>query len=151
MTDFTFLKKAAEACSGLELLRFMNSHGSLYLRNNAGIVFEVRQDRSFPQYMAENRAYAEFVLDATPQAVLLLISESERDKRMLLAACMDMGAIGSALGADMNSDGEELLSMVVDMKAENKRLREFLSDISKTSGDKGAVMGARQLLSEFGQ
>lgn len=151
MTDFTFLKKTAEACSGLELLRFMESHGALYLRNNAGIVFEVRQDRSFPQYMAENRAYAEFVLDATPQAVLLLISESERDKRMLLAACMDMGAIGSALGADMNSDGEELLSMVVDMKAENKRLREFLSDISKTSGDNGAVMGARQLLKEFGQ
>jgi hypothetical protein len=41
--------------------------------------------------------------------------------------------------------------MVVDIKAENKRLRGFLSDISKTSGDKGAVMGARQLLKEFGQ
>lgn len=83
-------------------------------------------------------------------AILDLLAENERNQRMLLAACMDMGAIGEALGADMNSDGEELLSMVVDMKAQNERLREFLLHISKTSGDKGAVMGARELLKEFG-
>ena len=39
----------------------------------------------------------------------------------------------------------------LELLAENVRLLEFLSDISKTSGDKGAVMGARQLLKEFGQ
>lgn len=83
-------------------------------------------------------------------AILELIAENERNQRMLLAACVDMGAIGEALGADMNSDGEELLSMVVDMKAQNERLREFLLHISRTSGDKGAVMGARELLKEFG-
>jgi hypothetical protein len=88
---------------------------------------------------------------ASPEVVIELIKDLERHQRMLLVACMDMGAIGSALDADMNSDGEELLSKVVDLKAQNKRLRGFLSGISKTSGDKGAVMGARQLLKEFGQ
>jgi len=97
------------------------------------------------------RAFQLFLEEAQPAAILELITENERNERMLLAACVDMGAIGEALGADMNSDGEELLSMVVDMKAENKRLREFLSGISKTSGDKCAVMGARELLKEFGE
>ena len=56
---------------------------------------------------------------AVPPAVVLeLIAELERNQRMLLAACMDLGAIGSALNADMNSDGEELLSMVVELKAD---------------------------------
>lgn len=91
-----------------------------------------------------------FALAANPAAILELITENERNERMLLAACVDMGAIGEALGADMNSDGEELLSMVVDMKAENERLREFLLHISRTSGDKGAVLGACELLKEFG-
>lgn len=77
--------------------------------------------------------------------------ELESHKRMLLAACMGMGAIGSALDADMNADGDEILGMVTYLKAENRRMLGFLSDISKTSGDKGAVMGARQLLKEFGQ
>lgn len=65
---------------------------------------------------------ADFIAAANPATILELIAENERNQRMLLAACVDMGAIGEALGADMNSDGEELLSMVVDMKAENERL-----------------------------
>lgn len=40
---------------------------------------------------------------------------------------------------------------ILDLIAENERLRDFLSHISKTSGDKGAAMGARQLLKEFGE
>lgn len=48
--------------------------------------------------------------------------------------------------------GEKTVEEVtLELLAENKRLLEFLSDISKTSGDRGAVMGARQLLREFGQ
>ncbi|MFJ7281880.1 hypothetical protein [Pseudomonas sp. NPDC099000] len=48
--------------------------------------------------------------------------------------------------------GEKTVEEVtLELLAENKRMRDFLSDISKTSGDKGAVMGARQLLKEFGQ
>jgi hypothetical protein len=92
-----------------------------------------------------------FVAAASPKAVLGLIKDSERNQRMLLAACLDLGAIGEALGADMNSDGDEILGIVVDLKAQNSRLLSFLSDISKTSGDNGSVMVARELLKEFGQ
>ncbi|MCA4964690.1 hypothetical protein [Pseudomonas sp. Y24-6] len=63
-------------------------------------------------------ALNDYGMAVPPAVVLELIADLERNQRMLLAACMDMGAIGSALNADMNSDGEELLSMVVDLKAE---------------------------------
>ena len=51
----------------------------------------------------------------------------------------------------MDADGDELLGMVIDLKAQNTRMMEWLRDISRTSGDKGAVMGARQLLKEFAE
>lgn len=63
-------------------------------------------------------ALNDYGMAVPPTVVLELIADLERNQRMLLAACMDMGAIGSALNADMNSDGEELLSMVVDLKAD---------------------------------
>ena len=75
----------------------------------------------------------------------------ESHKRMLLAAVCDLGAIGEALKSDMDADGDELLGMVVDLKAQNTRMLGWLTDISRTSGDKGAVMGARQLLKEFAE
>lgn len=74
----------------------------------------------------ERRAQAAIGFDdvsVAPDVLLELIADLKRNQRMLLAACMDMGAIGNALGADMNSDGEELLSMVVELKAENEALR----------------------------
>jgi len=75
----------------------------------------------------------------------------ESHKRMLLAAVCDLGAIGEALKSDMDADGDELLGMVVDLKAQNTRMLGWLKDISRTSGDKGAVMSARQLLKEFAE
>lgn len=96
-------------------------------------------------------ALNDYGMAVPPTVTLELIADIERHQRMLLAACMDMGAIGNALNADMNSDGDELLGMVVDLKAQNSRMLGWLKDISKTSGDKGAVMGARQLLKEFGE
>lgn len=86
---------------------------------------------------------------ATPEVVLALIKDLESHKRMLLAAACDLGAIGEALKSDMDADGDELLGMVIDLKAQNTRMLEWLKEISRTSGDKGAVMGARQLLKEF--
>jgi len=88
---------------------------------------------------------------ATPEVVLALVKEIESHKRMLLAAVCDLGAIGEALKSDMDADGDELLGMVIDLKAQNTRMLEWLKDISRTSGDKGAVMGARQLLKEFAE
>lgn len=63
-------------------------------------------------------ALNDYGMAVPPAVVLELIAELERNQRMLLAACMDMGAIGNALNADMNSNGEELLSLVVDLKAD---------------------------------
>ncbi|MCK1783464.1 hypothetical protein L9Z73_03525 [Pseudomonas sp. TNT11] len=82
---------------------------------------------------------------------LVLRKDLESHKRMLLAAACDLGAIGEALKSDMDADGDELLGMVIDLKAQNTRMLEWLKDISRTSGDKGAVMGARQLLKEFAE
>lgn len=96
-------------------------------------------------------AQASFRCVASPEAVLALIRDLESHKRMLLAAACALGAIGEALKSDMDADGDELLGMVIDLKAQNTRMMEWLRDISRTSGDKGAVMGARQLLKEFAE
>jgi len=104
-------------------------------------------------------ALQEFLGERTVEEVALeLLADTEvirkdleSHKRMLLAAVCDLGAIGEALKSDMDADGDELLGMVVDLKAQNTRMLGWLKDISRTSGDKGAVMGARQLLKEFGQ
>ncbi|MGY3644161.1 hypothetical protein [Pseudomonas sp. PK-RTE-24] len=104
-------------------------------------------------------ALQEFLGEKTVEEVALelladteaLRKDLESHKRMLLAAVCDLGAIGEALKSDMDADGDELLGMVVDLKAQNTRMLGWLKDISRTSGDKGAVMGARQLLKEFGQ
>ena len=69
-------------------------------------------------------ALNDYGMAVPPVVVLELIAELERNQRMLLAACMKMGAIGNALNADMNADGDELLGMVVELKAEHDRLRE---------------------------
>ena len=151
MTDYTDLKSIAEACQEHQPLRFMRSHGALYIRNDNGIVFDVHQNRSFPDLMAQNKDYADLVLAASPATVLALIKDLDSHKRMLLAAVSDLGAIGEALNSDMDDDGDALLGMVIDLKAQNTRMLEWLKDISRTSGDKGAVMGARQLLKEFAE
>ena len=99
----------------------------------------------------EMRALQQFHEEVSPETVLALIKDLESHKRMLLAAACDLGAIGEALKSDMDDDGDALLGMVIDLKAQNTRMLEWLKDISRTSGDKGAVMGARQLLKEFAE
>lgn len=77
MNDFRDLKAIAEACQQHQPLRFMRSHGALYIRNDNGIVFDVHQNRSFPEFMAQNKDYADLVLAATPEAILALFAENE--------------------------------------------------------------------------
>ena len=125
MSDYTDLQKAAE--------------------------YAAQDVTKFADEGEEMRALQQFHEEVDPETVLTMIADLERNQRMLLAACMDMGAIGKALKADMNADGDDLLGMVVDLKAQNTRMLEWLKDISRTSGDKGAVMGARQLLKEFSE
>lgn len=78
MNDSRDLKAIAEACQQHQPLRFMRSHGALYIRNESGIVFDVHQNRSFPEFMAQNKDYADLVLAANPETILALIAENER-------------------------------------------------------------------------
>lgn len=123
MTDYTGLQKAAE--------------------------YAAQDTIKFADEDEEMRALQQFHEEVSPEMVLALIKDLESHKRMLLAAACDIGAIGEALKADMDDDGDALLGMVIDLKAQNTRMLGWLKDISRTSGDKGAVMGARQLLKEF--
>ena len=93
MNDFRDLKSIAEACEQHQPLRFMPSHGALYIRNDNGIVFDVHQNRSFPEFMAQNKDYADLVLAASPATVLALIAENERIKTRL-CVCRDCGGQG---------------------------------------------------------
>ena len=81
MNDIKNLKAIAEACKCHQPLRFMHSHGALYIRNDNGIVFDVHQNRSFPDFMTQNKDYADLVLAANPAVVLALIAENERLER----------------------------------------------------------------------
>ncbi|RAS34037.1 MULTISPECIES: hypothetical protein [unclassified Pseudomonas] len=72
------LKALAETCLSHQSLRFMRSHGALYIRNDNGIVFDVHQNRSFPDLMAQNKDYADFALACTPATVLALLAELNR-------------------------------------------------------------------------
>lgn len=59
----------------------------------------------------------------TPTVALELIADLERHQRMLVSACMSMGAIGESLGVDMDSDGDEMLGMVAELKAERDQFK----------------------------
>lgn len=108
-----------------------------------------RNTEALQEFLGE-KTVEEVALDLLADTEVLR-KDLESHKRMLLAAACDIGAIGKALKADMNADGDELLGTVIDLKAQNTRMLEWLKDISRTSGDKGAVMGARQLLKEFAE
>lgn len=102
MNDSRDLKAIAEACQQHQPLRFMRSHGALYIRNDNGIVFDVHQNRSFPEFMAQNKDYADLVLAANPAAVLALIAENEclrADLREVKDAKLGLSwAIGEIMG-----------------------------------------------------
>lgn len=115
MNDFRDLKAIAQACQKHQPLRFMRSHGALYIRNDNGIVFDVHQNRSFPEFMAQNKDYADLVLAANPATVLALIAENER-----LRADLD-GEMDQA--RDFNIEHAELQSERDHLKAENEALR----------------------------
>lgn len=72
--DIEQLKTLAEACPQGDPLRLMVSNGAWYIRNTAGIVLDVHRNRSFPQYLAENEAYANFIVAASPAVVLDLLA-----------------------------------------------------------------------------
>ncbi|WP_431479693.1 hypothetical protein [Pseudomonas simiae] len=130
MSDYSDLKAIAEACQQHQPLRFMRSHGALYIRNDNGIVFDVHQNRSFPEFMAQNKDYADLVLAANPETILALIAENERlnteCKQLILLECH-----GGNAQAAVN-----LLAERDQLKAENEALRKY--------GEEFAVLAERR-------
>ena len=104
MNDFRDLKAIAEACQRHQPLRFMRSHGALYIRNDNGIVFDVHQNRSFPEFMAQNKDYADLALAANPETILALIAENKELGRYL-CTCRDCGGEGALHTGDWHSYG----------------------------------------------
>lgn len=51
-----------------------------------------------------------------------LRKDLESHKRMLLAAACDIGAIGEALGADMDDDGDAIKGLAIELRQDKKRL-----------------------------
>lgn len=104
MNDFRDLKSIAETCQQHQPLRFMPSHGALYIRNENGIVFDVHQNRSFPDFKAQNKDYADLVLAANPATVLALFAENERIKARL-CVCRDCGGQGEVYSGHSTYQG----------------------------------------------
>ncbi|MCK1783463.1 hypothetical protein L9Z73_03520 [Pseudomonas sp. TNT11] len=135
MNDSRDLKAIAEACQQHQPLRFMRSHGALYIRNDNGIVFDVHQNRSFPDLMAQNKDYADLVLAANPAAVLALIAEIERlqlDNSSLRGSCARLGA--------------EHASMARNFKKANRMQYEARSERDQLKAENEALVAAAQAL-----
>lgn len=117
------LKALAEACLPHQPLRFMRSHGALYIRNDNGIVFDVHQNRSFPDLMAQNKDYADLALACTPDTVLALLAEIERlEAKVRLAGVAAEVTVHEEVGRAVTR--ELFLAHERDqLKAENEGLR----------------------------
>ncbi|MNU93488.1 hypothetical protein D3C71_834300 [compost metagenome] len=134
MNDFRDLKAIAEACQQHQPLRFMPSHGALYIRNDNGIVFDVHQNRSFPEFMAQNKDYADLVLAANPATVLALIAENERLQsaaRTLERLCYtDNG--GELWKPPIGKKPD--FALMDQLKTENEALRESNDKLTRRNG-----------------
>lgn len=129
MNDLRDLKAIAEACKEHQPLRFMRSHGALYIRNDNGIVFDVHQNRSFPEFMAQNKDYADLVLAANPETILALIAENQRlglKADSLEFAKWSCQVNEQAIRAARHETIEDLAEERDQLKAENETLRDDL-------------------------
>lgn len=116
MTDRTELKRLAEACPQVDPLRLVEYHGAWYLRNTAGIVLDVHRNRCFPEFMAQNEAYARLVEAASPTAILALLAENEQLKHDVAA--------GSAREWDLRSQVRSAKESRARVVQSNKAARE---------------------------
>ena len=135
MSDTTKLKLAAQAAGGVDW-KWWDSNSTLRLTTQVNGRHGADGDAisAYRDSVQCPEAVRAFIEAANPATVLALIADSERNQRMLLAACMDMGAIGNALDADMNSDGEALLEVVVELKAEKEAAQALIGRVVIASG-----------------
>ncbi|MCF9000494.1 hypothetical protein [Pseudomonas syringae] len=78
---------------------------------------------SYESIESERDVCIAYVAAANPAALLELIKDLKRNQRMLLSAVCQLGEISAALGADMDSDCDELIGMIEDIRAENAGLK----------------------------
>ncbi|MDG6423744.1 hypothetical protein QCD74_09370 [Pseudomonas syringae pv. actinidiae] len=78
---------------------------------------------SYESIESERDVCIAYVAAANPAALLELIKDLKRNQRMLLSAVCQLGEISAALGADMDSDCDELIGMIEDIRAENASLK----------------------------
>lgn len=150
------LKALAEGCRD-EIIR---SHGWVGMFKDADLL---HRDETF-------------LMECSPEAVLELIAEIE-SLGAYLCYCPECGGEGEIFtgsysyfghmdppepnmtkcvecdGKGLIGTPQELHAVIAErdqLKAENEKMRGFLAEVSRTSGDKWAVMAARNLLKEFG-
>lgn len=78
---------------------------------------------SYESIESERDVCVAYVAAANPAAVLELIKDLKQNQRMLLSAVCQLGEINTALGADMDSDCDELIGMIADLKSEISGLK----------------------------
>jgi len=71
------LKRLAMACPQTDPLRLVKYNGTWRIRNTAGTVLAVHRDPYFPDFMAQNEAYARLVEAANPAAIVDLLARLE--------------------------------------------------------------------------
>lgn len=136
------LKALAEATSGWENLTHCCSAYEAGDHNPDWYVRAISEDDEVSPVLTVNTASYDQPSDAEklaryyaavhPKAVLELIAENEalckdaeRNKRMLLVACVSIGSVGEALGLDMDADADMMIGTARDLiEALNRIIKE---------------------------
>ncbi|ORL69685.1 hypothetical protein B7H19_09330 [Pseudomonas putida] len=122
------LKALAETCLQHQPLRFMRSHGALYIRNDNGIVFDVHQNRSFPDFISQNKDYADLALACTPPTILALLAEIER-----LAKFEDwfirLDQVEQSLSASFKAERDQFRAENEDYRSGQDRYEQIIDDL----------------------
>jgi hypothetical protein len=118
---------------------WINENDSLYFKDDGYTRHLLDADSGSDVEEGSYYAALKFIAAANPAAVSEMIKEVERGQRMLVAACQDLGAIGEALGADMDDDGDALLGMVNDLKQNYLAARDRKNSITALKAENKAL------------
>lgn len=143
MIDIEKLKALAEAAPTGPWLA---ENDSLYFKDHGYTRHMLDADAGHDVEEAAYYAAIEFIPAANPAAVLELIAELStlRSQVATLQAAPDSWQSGYDEGRKMGT--KTALSERDQLKAANEALMKFMAEISQDSGDKYAVMRARQFL-----
>ena len=144
MRDLKVLAEAATPGQWVPDGEYVNEHGNVLYgyvaHENSGRIAE-----AFANCLVSTdeqcRANAAFIAAANPATILALLAKIERLAKFE-GWFIRLDQVEESLSASFKAERDQL-------KAENEKMRSFLAEVSRTSGDKWAVMAARNLLKEF--